>query len=463
MCKRQNFIALLIFLWFLMAGGCGRMESAPSVLHKVNVFRPNASGDIAFYIDWENVTNDRSIDSLILSVTCSPGGERFRYRVLETDAVMPGKHNSTNIYLMAEYDLPAPEITSLEVSLAQVNFTNGTAWEGDKQPVIFAQIDGDKGGGDFPVRVNEVLFYDEAANPAFDIPTRFQIDWTNISVKNDIIGIIYRVTVKSADGNVISYNGMDAFYIFDYYNDSSEWIPPASENRDFNKDLSSYSYGLRQEGAAIYEVSVWKAIDSEGVVWENTDEGNVIKAVVCGKKEYAFGDYSSNESIRELVDRIEKEAKKNGLELKEPQIFVRNREYCVLRFDNVDVRVALSDANEVLADRVVFIYYARVTQELEINLFYDMMKLLRISICAAVLTELPYTDVVEKVNEYNNNNADRIDFDDSDYNTFEEHVKILDEYADLINCGVFAAGRYLDNPVEGLFWVRESPYNSEIK
>lgn len=461
MCKRRNFTLLLIFLWLLLTGGCGRSENAPCVLHKVNVFRPNDFGDIAFYIDWENMTDNRSIDALILSVTCNPGGECFRYRILEKDAVASGAHNGTNIYLMDKHELPDSEIASFVFSLFQVNFTDGTTWENDKQPAILAQIDDGKGSGDFPVRVNEVLFYEESANPAFNMPTRFQIDWTNTSAENDIIGVIYKVVVKSEDGYIISYNGMDAIYIFDSYNDSAKWIPPGMENLDFNKELSYYSYAYREEGAAIYEVSVWKAVDSEGVVWENSDEGNVIRAVVCGKKAYAFGDYSSNESIQGLAERIENEAEKNGLELKNPQIFVRDGKYCVLRFNNADVRVELSGDNVVLADKVGVIYYAKVMQEQEISLFYETMKLLRVSICVAALTDLPYADVVEKVNEYNRNNEEFINFDDPDYETFEGHAKILDEHGDLINCGVFAAGREVNSPVDEFLWVRESPYHEK--
>lgn len=77
------------------------------------------------------------------------------------------------------------------------------------------------------------------------------------------------------------------------------------------------------------------------------------------------------------------------------------------------------------------------------------------------MTDLPYEEAIQKVDEYNHSLESSINFEDPAYETFETKKLILDKYGISNPCGVFAVGKDLYDPMTAFLWVRENPYNSQ--
>lgn len=423
------------------------------------------SEKIAFYVDCKNPSRGKTVDSIILSVVCNSNEEQtFRYRILEPEGIAPNEHHEY-ISDFSAGELPVQDITAVEIFVSQVAFRDGSAWEcNGMQKTAAARVNGNKGTGIFPVRINEALVYEQEMNVFAYDSIHFQIDWSNISEAESIVNVTYKVTAKKADGTVVvDENGNAAAYVSEFYREPSEWVRPISDNGN----VTQYIYGseltkaFRENEAAVYEVSVCRAVTTTGTVWENSDESDFITAIMCGKKGYFFGDDSMNPSIQRVIARIDEESEKYEINLGVPRVFVKDKQYCILRYPDIDIRVELSERNEVISDKVGFIYYSKTqydNPEEYIQSFHHKTERLRLCICTSVLTGLPYEEVKQKVSEYNNNDKDYIDFEDLSYDTFEEWVNILDEKNELVNCCVFACGKDLYYPPDKLLWVRESPY-----
>lgn len=454
-------LALPAMLLFLTSGCAGIKMSPAKILAFSAFYTSYHSGDIGFYIDWQNFSDEKTVDFLILSISsASEDAQPLRYRILESEGIAPGERNRTKQYEIKQEELPSKETTSLEVSIFQIGYTDGSVWQSGEYPsVVSAKIDGKKGCGAFPVKINEAVFYTSSETSPF---IDFQVDWTNLSETDNIIDVVYKITAKSSYGTAIpAKDGTEAIYVADDFS-TSKWSAPVSDYYNGNKSIMRLDFS--REDAAIYEISVCKAVDSNGIVWENSNEDDRITVIFCGKKGYRFGDNASNPSIQALVHRIAEESQKYELDLEEPEIFVREQSYCVLRYAGVDIRMELSETNKVLPDKVGFIYYSKgLHKQTEANLqaYLDKMCSLRLCICAATLTELPYEEVMQKVEEYNKNSESRIDFKDPAYVTYEAGISVLDKYGVQNPCGVFAVGKDLYDPLTAFFWVRENPYDSE--
>lgn len=449
--KKWVYALPLILLVLFCTVRC-RTASVPARVLAFNAFyKSYDSGDIGFYIDWRNNSRDKTIDSIVLSISGGIDGEEpLKYHIMEPSGVMPGTRNHISLHTIPQYSLPDGKITSLSVSVIKTRFTDGSIWKKEQDsPDITAKIDGKKGYGIFPVRLNEALAYTPSTSFM-----RFQADWTNLSETDSIIGIVYKITAKSPYGTpVTDLNGNDTVYLTDDYADS-EWIQPGSDNNV----VEQYTW-YEDHSGSIYEISVCKVIGENGAVWINPDENDRILTIVNSKKGYHFSDHSSNTSVQSLVGRISEESSKCGLHMDSPEIFIKDQNYCILRYDGVDIRVELSENNEVLPVKVEFIFYSKIPFTDETNIpksVSDKMKALRICVCASVLTDLPYEETIQRVKEYNNNEESGIDFSDPSYETIDYIYQHTDKYFSKIYFGIFAAGLELGLPFVDLFWVRST-------
>lgn len=437
-CRRLVLILAALLLCCL--GGCGEVKTPVDIIEMNAFHKENDTGDIVVYINWKNISRDKVIDALTLSVYCDSDPENiFECQVLEPDGVMPDLGNNRYFYTLGQNELPTQEITALYVSISEVFFTDGSTWEnGEQDDFMLVEVDGHKGEGEFPAKLNAVHFYSNNDNPALSQVVYFQIDWTNISVTNSIVDVVYKISAKSSDGG-------DAVYFFRYY-EPSEWVSISSDNGDKIYTDFKNAPALCENDAEIYEFCIYKVIDSHGIVWENSDSSGQIEISLDGKKGYAFDNDFSNASVRKLIDRIAEEAEKQGVDLDEPDVAVKDRGYCLLRYKDIDIRVELYNDNEVDPYNVRFICYMEPTgEELDILLqeLREKMEPLRLCICAAALTELPYADVLQSVDDYNNNDKSSIEFSDASYKSFES-VFLYKEMGEEALCCVFAAGRDFD-------------------
>lgn len=459
---------LLIALFFI--NGCGKTKE-PVELLSFHAFHPDYNReDIAVYVDWRNQSEQKKIDGVILEIVCNEDyNQTFQCYLLEPEEVLPDAHNQENIIMLNQSELPEFEIYSLTASILQVNFTDGSIWESDERSTpLLAKVDGDKGDGLFPVRLNESLFFEGYENPDISDPIYFQADWTNASKEESILAVDYQITAKTSDGSIIfDEEGNDRLYISEYYKDASDWIPPGQNNDIVTHKIYNYEFvkACRSEGAAIYEITISRVVDSKGIVWENPDQDDKIISVSCGKKGYAFGRDVSNASVAELTGLIAERDEQYGLNLEEPQVFIKEQDYCVLRYENVDIRVELSDTNEVLPDKVAFLFYSTYSQEdfeSYVQSCLDQICALRLCICPAVLTDRPYEELMEMLKGYNEDHDTYLDCNDLPGGVFGQVINLLDVNSNVMHCTIIEVGRDLYDPFENLIWVRENPWMDNL-
>lgn len=456
--KKHKILRLAFLAALLILAGCSRREAPAKILAFHAFYTDYSSGSIGFYIDWQNVSSEKTVDFLILSISFdSKDAAPMRYRILEPEGIAPGTQNTRNNFEIKQVDLPSEGITSLQVSILQVGYTDGSVWENGGNPAVLScEIDGEKGEGAFPAQINEAVFYTTSET---SISINCQLNWTNRSKTASILEVVYKITAKSADGAVIpDKHGSNALFITEKFS-SSQWCMSGLDHFFSQGTLSIYDFN--QKSPAIYETSICKAVDSKGNVWKNLEENDKITAIFCGKKGYRFGTHASTPSIQALIHRIAEEGKKYALDLSDPELFIREQSHCILRYADVDVRAELSETNEVLPDKTGFVYYSQgISERTNANLqsYLDKMSALRLCICAAALTELPNQEVIQKVDAYNNNKENHIDFPDPAYETFEDLSRLLDKYGTPNPCGIFTAGKDLYDPMEAFFWAGENPY-----
>ena len=353
--------------------------------------------------------------------------------------IRPGLWNNAPLFFLYTYEIPQQDAKALSITVSEVCFTDGSKWEssGREQPIL-VEVDGHKGEGEFPARLNSACLYEDKENSPSHQSVKLQVDWTNTSETNSIIDVMYKLTGKSIEGNDTVY------FSSHFYPD--EWVPTSS---DYNKnDILNWSAlsMLQESDSLIYELSIWRVVDSKGIVWENPDSDGAIKVVMRGKKGFAFDGDSSNASVQELIGRIAEEAGRQGLDLGLPEVSVKEQDYCLLRYADVDVRVELSKNNEVYPHNVRLACYlppSDMEPELYLQELEEKMESLRICMCAAVLTDLPYTEIIEKVDQYNHDHDDikRIEFSDTWYNFLDSIFLYNDEEGEAGICGMFTVGK----------------------
>ena len=461
----KHMILALALLPLLLAAGCG--TDRPAALLSFRPFRVGPdSTETGFYIDWQNTSKDKTIDSLILSVS-DDSTQSFTLRLQEAEGVAPQGHNSRKIVVVDRPELESAEPGALSLSLSQVNFTDGTFWEAGEAAVTLpadADIQTDSGG--FPVELKQALFYETSAQPYRVEPLHFQADWINLLESESIIGVTYQVAAKTADGAVVpNVSGDPVTYVSQFYEDTQQWTPPSSKNEVFMAAVT-VATAFRENGAVRFELSVCRGIDSSGRVWENTDEAIPIQTVLTGKKGYSFLWETPNPSVAALIDRIAGEVSRAGVELTPPAVFIEDGSFCLLRYEDVDVRVELSADNEVLPNSVAFVYYSvKQFEDFEnyVQSVTDRMDLLWRCICPAVLTDLRASDLTQTLGEFSiddhsHNPTRRASINGGSYEAFEELTNILDERFNIVLCDMFAIGKEAFSGFDVFFWVRESPY-----
>lgn len=456
---------LLLVLLFCI-NGCGKTKE-PVELLNFRAFHPDSKWeDIVVYVDWVNQSEEKKIDGVILQIVCNEDDDQtFQCVLLEPEAVLPDTHNQKNMIMLQQAELPDLELHSLTASVLQVNFTDGSVWKSNGETLsVTARVDGDRGTGTFPVRLNEALFFEGYENPGMVNPIYFQVDWTNISRQESVLAVEYEITAKTSDGSIISdEKGRDGLSVSEYYEDASKWILPELDNNVVTHYIFDYDFvkACREKGAAIYEIAICRVIDSKGIVWENPDPDDKIISVVCGKKGYAFKTESTNESVAELIKRIADRAEQYELSLEDPLVYIRKQAYCVLRYENVDIRVELSDMNETIPDKVAFIFYSRRPEddfEGYVQSCLEKISALRLCICPAVLFDRPCEEFMEMLEEYNENPDTYLNCDDWTSGVFGQVVNLLDVNGNVMNCTVIEIGRDLYDPFREMVWVRENPW-----
>jgi len=265
-------LEVTLFCLFLL-GSCSKGEKPITIL-AFHPFKPTSNcNDLAFYTEWKNNSNKYAVDSLILHLSsASDSKSNFSIQIVEPKSVAPQERNNKTIIYLNENDLPnlQPD-TTLEIRIQQVNFADKPSWEDNLnlgKSDCSAAIDSGKRIGIYPIVLNQALFYETSPNPSMSDSLNFQVDWTNISETSSIIGLVYRITARTADGSIVyNTNGESCSFISCYYKDPSQWIPPSSDNKVFMEKIpASIASAFRENHASVFEISIYKAIDSYGII-----------------------------------------------------------------------------------------------------------------------------------------------------------------------------------------------------
>ncbi|MCM1119017.1 MAG: hypothetical protein NC543_06620 [bacterium] len=456
MLKGRTLGWLLLIMILLLVTGCGRETKPPIEVIELNAFRVYDSGEkIGIYFNWKNVSEDKVIDALTLSVCSDQEEQPFECQCFEPDGIVSGACNKDQLFFIDENEVSLKDAKVLSIVVSEVCFTDGSAWEGSAQGLhAQVEVDGHKGEGEFPVRVNTLHFYEDGGVENLYPSIKLQVDWSNSLKTDNVIYVLYKLIAKSGDGEVICLeDGQDAIYLPKYFH-SYEQVFGVFDYCDI-RYLDGPTVSLLHENNVLsFEMSVCKVVSSKGVVWDNPDPSSGIEVVVNGRKGFAFDNNCSNESVQELIERIEEEAGKQGVDLGIPQVFIKEWAYCLLRYADVDVRVELSWDNQVSPYQVRFAFYAQPSDmepEVWLQDLRERMEPLRLCICAAVLTDLPYTEVLQKVADYNQNDRESVEFDGTTYASYEGIYLYDNEAGDTGLFAIFAVGRGFSDASQALY------------
>lgn len=101
--KRNGIGLLLAVMALLMLGGCGQTAS-PVEIVELNVFSVHGDGEkIGFFIKWKNVSRDKVVDTVILSVRSDLDNQPFECQIFEPDGIRPGLWNNDHLFFMYTY------------------------------------------------------------------------------------------------------------------------------------------------------------------------------------------------------------------------------------------------------------------------------------------------------------------------------------------------------------------------
>ena len=345
-----------------------------------------------------------------------------------------------------------------EAELTKVTYSDGSVYIPEQTETRTAAVN-TMINSPFPALLEEMNVYCQYEG---DRNRDINVSWTNDS-DQPLKGVIFKVTGWNLDKTVCKdSNGEDAAAYIPSFPENG--ISPGEKSPDYHFDLSWYSYSWI-ENARAYDVSIWRAVTQDGTVYENSSDSNKVSAVLLGKKGYAFSDSTDSAPVKKLISNLEKAFSDYDLPFENPKIFIRKKDYCLLRYDDLDVRVELNQDGSISKGTASFVYYFKrslISDETEKQKILDTCASLRLSVYPAVLTDIPRDEVVRKIEEFNNNDLEYIDFSDTSYDTFEESTLLYDEFKFYYVCMVEACGKNFDYyPSVDLFFAYDTIYDSE--
>ena len=433
-------------------------EGLPAVIDAFHIYSTemDSPGAGQFFVEWTSFSEEKTIESIYLSVTGdfaertgedadqNPGEITFRFMV--PDGAKPGDHSVHT----EKFDGFA-EDTEYTAEITRICFTDGRILEGERlSNSVTAAMWGSRGEGEFPARLNEASFWRESEGAT---KVDFQADWTNLSENTEIRGVIYRIAAFLPDGSpVTSENGEEAVLYYSSWEDIP--VLPGQRNQNGGGRLYEYDHSWLQ-GSSIFEISIARVIDRTGTVWDAPEGKRTASCILTGRKGYVFEDIEGYPAVRTFVQNLAESFSKNSLNYDNPDVFIREHEYCVLCYPDLDIRVELTAENEISPDKVSFIWYGSFPDPEGVDIILGKI---RLAVYPVVLAEIDPAEAVEKITAFNTNQRSYIDFTDQRYDTFEDGGRILDAYGYPVLMMVEAAGKDLYYPSDFFLWAKGYPY-----
>ena len=457
--KRYFKILLLLglLLTALLFSGCSR-KAGPVKINDLSFYNPEFGEDnlkMKMYLSWTNTEKDMTADSLELVLKGKFGGgsegeESIRYRISLKDGLLPGES------LSSVYDVEGLlSGRKYTVSVSRVSFTDGTVWSA-KKPVRVgsAAVDGRKGKG-MPASLEECNYYEQREGAVF---RDLNALWINKG-KKPLRGVVYELLAYDAEGNrVKNWEGYEKTVYMPAYDE--ELTQPGSIQSLYHLRLDRLSSYIDE--SAYLEVRIVKAIAEDGTVY-TASKGGSLKAYFGSKKAYNFGNETSG-AVKRLGNKVRSALKKYDIKESKPQIYIREGDFALLRFDDIDLRVELTEKGKVSPYTVSIVkYYTRgefIDQIVEGVSVREMNVAKAVLPC--VLKKIKKNEILEKVDEFYHNDKAYIDFGDRSYDTFDDFSTIFSEDGGRLICEVLGVGIDFDYyPLNALFWGYDSIYESD--
>ncbi|MBO4819436.1 MAG: hypothetical protein J5528_04780 [Firmicutes bacterium] len=453
--KAAFILSLLILL--LLFSGCGS-SSGPVKLKDFSFYNSEFLYEkkvAKMYVSFTNKEKKMEIESLELTIKGKFGGKNegedsIRYRIALPYSLAPGDDWSF------VYDIDGLLLNEkYKVSVSKVSFSNGTVWTSGKNPsAVTASVDGKKGKG-MPASLEECNYYEQRSNSWY---RDLNVLWLNTGDK-PLRGVVYEIVAYDADGNQTTdrSGNKESLYFSSF---DSQLTMPGDKQSAYHVSMTSKYYLL--EDSSYIDVRIVKAIAEDGTVY--TSKGDTLTAYFGSKKAYDFGN-AKNKAVTKLGDSIRKAVRKEGIIVSKPLIYIREGDFAVLRFENFDVRVELTEKGKVSPYNVSIVsfatkdeYMANVNEEG----IYIWEQSLAKAILPKVLTKIKEKEIQAKLDEYYHNDKWYVDFEDTSYDTFDSVSVIFSEDGDRLICSVFSVGRDFDYyPLNDMFWAYDSIYESE--
>ena len=424
-----------------------------------------------FYIDWINNIEGKTIDRINLKIVGRFLTNDFFYglktladypviektfHLLEPQGVRKSEHNRGELqectYLFAESE-------PYTVKISEIYFTDGSMLEGDGlSNIVTTSMWANKGEEPIPVKLNEACFWNWSEDFSSLV---FHIDWTNQSKNINVFGVIYKIVGKNSDGTIVEDENAQEAVVY-YTAIEQESIATGESNQNYTGYLYAYAEDWIR-WVRIVDVSIVRVIDTTGLVWDIPENERTITCIVSGKKGYFFSDEDNYPFVNALIEKFDTCLHQIGIDCKSPLVYVRDGEYCVLRYEDFDVRVELTKENAIKSDKISIISYNDIRYGTE-NERDDMEKVvekngqLRLALFPIVLTEIDPEESIEKISDYNNNKRGYIDFTDQSYDTFEDVGNILNEKKEKLLIWISSVGRDLYYPLSELLWAKKPVY-----
>ncbi len=450
----------LIIATAAVQGGC--FSRLPADLIKANLFNLNydeARDSIYLYIDWLNRTSNYTADQIEIVIEGQfdetyTDGNQMILRFLCTETVGPGMHGKITEPL--QHLLVSEEY---KIYIHQVRYTDGSYWDNENcEGSQKRLVNGTKGKGSFPVSLLEVNYY--AQNSRTNADRDFNTLWKNDGTEM-LRGVVYRV--RACDENMQVIIGKDGrpheAYIESFY---SHMTFPGLNNPIYHYSMPVIKYRWIMHTPAL-EVSVVQAITEDGTVYE-TDDPVCICAGFLGKKGYAFLSEMDHGDIRDMIGSLEKEFSNYDLNYRDPRVMINHKHYCILRYDDLDIRLDLDENDKVKHTIVSYVLYlpqySGDDEEWErINAIEDSLPY---AVYSAVLTEIPHDELIEKIDEFPGSRQFHYDFSDREYRTFEERTIIMSPSGEQIIASIHGVGKDWNYyPSNALFWANDTIYDSQ--
>ena len=168
--------------------------------------------------------------------------------------------------------------------------------------------------------------------------------------------------------------------------------------------------------------------------------------------------------MKKLGNKVTAALKKYGIKKSKPLIYVREGDFAILRYDDIDLRVELTKKGKLSPYMVSFVtFYTRgeFIDQIEEGVSVRDMNVAK-SILPCVLTKMKKKEILEKVDEFYHNDKSYIDFSDHSYDTFDDFSTIFSEDGAMLISEVLGVGVDFDYyPLNSMFWAYDSIYESE--